>query len=68
MKDNWYCRTVTKDGMIKVRVCESHGSCDVEMELSGNFLPETAIEYAKAVVDVLNLHAPFGTMPGQDFK
>lgn len=63
--DNWYYRTITKDNYTRVRVCEKYGGCDVEMELSGNWLPDVAIEYAKKVVEILNTHAPYGTMPGQ---
>lgn len=64
-KDNWYYRTITTNNYTRVRVCEKYGSCDVEMELSGNWLPDTAIEYAKQVVEVLNKYAPYGTFVGQ---
>lgn len=63
--ENWYYRTITTNNYTRVRVCEKYGSCDVEMELSGNWLPETAIEYAKQMVGVLNKYAPYGTFVGQ---
>ena len=66
VKDNWYYRLVRDEHGIDVRVCENHGSCDVEMELSGNFCSsEQAINYAEKVVEILNMNSSYGDFPGQ---
>lgn len=66
VKDNWYYRTITKDNYTRIRVCEKYGSCDVEMEMSGNFKSEEqAIKYAQVVVEILNMNSSYGDFPGQ---
>lgn len=66
IEDNWYYRTITDGDITWVRVCEKHGGCDVEMELSGNFCSsEQAINYAEKVVEILNMSSSYGDLPGQ---
>lgn len=66
IEDNWFYRTIRDGDLFWVRICENHGGCDVEMELSGNFeSEEQAIKYAQVVVEILNMNSSYGDFPGQ---
>lgn len=66
IEDNWFYRTSRDEHGVDVRICENHGGCDVELELSGNFeSEEQAIKYAQVVVDILNMNSSYGDFPGQ---